>query len=149
MTRDAQATGGQEKEKEENEEKEIKFVQLGDDEKANNLSGAQKQALQRRLALMLENSAPRPRKQQQRGMPNGNAHGASETGEETAHKSSTAKRSVTNAHLEKSLQATRPSVPAEEQRRLRRIYSEFAGERDGKFPSGEASQKIGARESLM
>ncbi|KAK4055252.1 Peroxisome biosynthesis protein pex1 [Microbotryomycetes sp. JL201] len=53
-------------------------------------------------------------------------------------------------HLSKSLSSTRPSVPAEELARLRRIYSEFVDGRSANgLPSGEASDKVGGRESLM
>ncbi|KAM0793415.1 hypothetical protein ACM66B_000866 [Microbotryomycetes sp. NB124-2] len=57
---------------------------------------------------------------------------------------------VCTEHLTKSLTSTRPSVPAEELARLRRIYGEFVDGRSANgLPSGEASDKVGGRESLM
>ena len=56
---------------------------------------------------------------------------------------------VTSAQIESALKTTRPSVPREEVERLRRIYRNFAGDRDGSFPDGAPSDAIGARTSLM
>lgn len=58
-------------------------------------------------------------------------------------------RLVTNAQLETALKTTRPSVPQHEVDRLRRIYRNFAGDRDAAFPDGAPSDAIGARTSLM
>lgn len=102
------------------------------------MSGAEKQALQRKLDLMLENSSTASNSQ------NSNLKAASDLA------SSKPDTFVTDAHIENSLLSTRPSVPAEEVVRLRKIYREFAGdERDGGFPNGEGSKDVGARETLM
>ena len=58
-------------------------------------------------------------------------------------------RLVTHAQLETAFQTTRPSVPQHEVDRLRRIYRNFAGDRDAAFPDGAPSDAIGARTSLM
>ncbi|GAA5923458.1 AAA family ATPase peroxin 1 [Sporobolomyces koalae] len=53
-------------------------------------------------------------------------------------------------HLKKSLDSTRPSVPADELRRLQKIYNDFVSTRSkGGLPSGEASDQVGGRASLM
>jgi peroxin-1 len=97
------------------------------------LSNADRTALTRRLEQMLDASPAQ-----------GSVSSAGE-----AQLERKAKVLVTDEHIARSLKSTRPSVPREEQERLRRIYAAFAGERDAVFPSGEASQEIGARESLM
>lgn len=56
---------------------------------------------------------------------------------------------VRTRHLHTSFQSTRPSVPQDEIARLRRIYREFAGDRDGHFPDGTPQSGVGARTSLM
>ncbi|KAK4696983.1 peroxin-1, partial [Phenoliferia sp. Uapishka_3] len=57
---------------------------------------------------------------------------------------------VNDEHLQKSLKSTRPSVPPAELVRLRRIYSEFVSGRSANgLPSGEASDEVGGRSSLM
>ncbi|KAK0547067.1 Peroxisome biosynthesis protein pex1 [Tilletia horrida] len=110
------------------------------------LSGAEQQALRRRLELIAATSASLLAASSDA---TGSEHGAKATALAINNKSKASKPRVTNAHLERSLSSTRPSVPAEEQKRLRRIYRVFAGEREGSFPDGEASKEIGARESLM
>lgn len=52
-------------------------------------------------------------------------------------------------HIEGSLKSTRPSVSAQERRRLEGIYREFVAGRSGDLPSGGASMEIGGRTSLM
>ena len=121
------------------------------------LSGAERQALMRKLELVLKNTQAQqpPSKTAKQVLPphltsaapNG-VHGAGDVDGETPKKSKS-KTLVTEAHLETSIKSTRPSVPLEEQRRLRGIYRTFAGDRDGNFPDGEASTQIGARSSLM
>lgn len=58
-------------------------------------------------------------------------------------------RLVHARHLASALRSSRPSVPRDEVQRLSRIYRQFAGDRDGVFPDGSASNAIGARTSLM
>lgn len=132
--------------KEKDKSKDVKFVSFGGAAGANKatLSGAERQALQRRIELMLTNDAASAAKRR--------APVASDTdasAEAAARRATKEKAKVKDEHLQRSLKATRPSVPKEEQMRLRRIYSEFAGERDGSFPNGEGSREVGARESLM
>ncbi|KAL9932984.1 hypothetical protein V8E36_008239 [Tilletia maclaganii] len=103
------------------------------------LSGAEQQALRRRLELIVASSTS----------PNSPKTQTSSIATSAAATTTKPKPRVTNAHLERSLASTRPSVPPEEQLRLRKIYRAFAGEREGTFPDGEASREIGARESLM
>ena len=56
---------------------------------------------------------------------------------------------VTNKFMESSFQQTRPSVPAAEVARLRRIYAQFTGERDGKGLDAANMDAIGSHTSLM
>lgn len=52
-------------------------------------------------------------------------------------------------HVETSLKGTRPSISAAEAGRLRKIYEEFLGGRDGEMGTGEGSKEVGGRSSLM
>lgn len=52
-------------------------------------------------------------------------------------------------HIETSLKTTRPSISAQEQARLKKIYDEFVGARNGEMPTGQGSTEIGGRSSLM
>ncbi|KAF8533733.1 P-loop containing nucleoside triphosphate hydrolase protein [Trichophaea hybrida] len=56
---------------------------------------------------------------------------------------------ITWEHVETSLKTTRPSISAQEQLRLKKIYEEFIGARNGEMPSGQGSTGIGGRSSLM
>ncbi|UZJ54732.1 hypothetical protein CBS101457_004052 [Exobasidium rhododendri] len=128
-----------------NDPKSIQFFHLAEKETKSKLSGAEHQALQKRMELMLTNS-------------HRNVEGDEES-EETAVTAAKAiaddqlagRRSifVNQEHVEKCFKTTRQSVPADEQRRLKKIYQNFIGERDGKYPNGEGSREVGARESLM
>ncbi|EPQ26414.1 uncharacterized protein PFL1_06062 [Pseudozyma flocculosa PF-1] len=109
------------------------------------MSGAEQQALSRKLELVLQNQR-RARQAASSSGQRGSDLGASTS---KAANGARAKVLVTDSHLETSLKATRPSVPVEEQRRLKAIYKAFAGERDANFPDGQASDQIGARSSLM
>lgn len=125
---------GKQKENSENDVREITSNSV-------EMSGAERQALQRKLDLMIENSIS--------NSPSNQSLKRSSNGLEEINKKKP-KAFVLDSHIEKSLASTRPSVPAEEVRRLRRIYREFAGdERDGGFPDGEGSKEVGARETLM
>ncbi|EST09028.1 Peroxisome biogenesis factor 1, N-terminal [Kalmanozyma brasiliensis GHG001] len=125
----------------------LKFTTIGGGGKKT-LSGAERQALVRKLELVLKNTQSQPKNKPGRILP---AHltSAAPNGVHEVAKKSKSKTLVTEAHLETSIKSTRPSVPLEEQRRLRGIYRTFAGDRDGNFPDGEASTQIGARSSLM
>ncbi|KAI5795295.1 P-loop containing nucleoside triphosphate hydrolase protein, partial [Geopyxis carbonaria] len=56
---------------------------------------------------------------------------------------------ITWEHVETSLRTTRPSISAQEQTRLKMIYEEFIGARNGEMPSGQGSTEVGGRSSLM
>lgn len=121
-------------------------------------SGAEEQALRRRLELALRNSrksgsASAPASVEREPANVTRDIGAATTSSSTSSalvKAAPRSKVVTAHHLERSLASMRPSVPAHERRRLERIYREFAGEkRGGEFGDGEASKEIGARESLM
>ncbi|MCO5599777.1 hypothetical protein L7F22_053884 [Adiantum nelumboides] len=120
----------------------IRFVNFGGSKKGKSttLSGAEKQALQRRMELILNNSRQ-------------NVNGSIEEELTQQNKSVEKKKDnsvlVTEAQLQHCLRSTRQSVPPEEAKRLRRIYQQFVGERSGEFPDGEASKEVGARQSLM
>lgn len=53
------------------------------------------------------------------------------------------------SHMERSLATTGRSVSEQERRRLDVIYREFIVERTGEVPTGDASNEIGGRASLM
>ncbi|KAM3077552.1 Peroxisome biosynthesis protein pex1 [Clarireedia jacksonii] len=52
-------------------------------------------------------------------------------------------------HLVKSLEGTRPSISADERRRLQGIYREFVVGRSGDMPNGQGGTEVGGRTSLM
>lgn len=52
-------------------------------------------------------------------------------------------------HLYKALEATRPSISAQERGRLERIYREFVVGRSGEMRDGQPSMEVGGRSSLM
>lgn len=52
-------------------------------------------------------------------------------------------------HLVKSLEGTRPSISADERRRLQGIYREFVVGRSGDMPNGQGGTEVGGRSSLM
>ncbi|KAG8905544.1 Peroxisome biosynthesis protein pex1 [Tulasnella sp. 403] len=58
------------------------------------------------------------------------------------------KKFVQEGHLRRAMEATRPSVPADERERLERIYSEFVSDRNGQLPVPPEGMAIGTRESL-
>lgn len=74
--------------------------------------------------------------------------GIDASAQEIAKETPTAAK-VSHANLVSAIRTTRPSVPQAEVTRLTRIYHTFAGDRPGAFPSGEPSDAIGARTSLM
>ncbi|KAF8252818.1 AAA-domain-containing protein [Wilcoxina mikolae CBS 423.85] len=81
---------------------------------------------------------------------------SSEAGKPSATKSDTengegkkAEIKITWEHVETSLKTTRPSISTQEQLRLKKIYEEFIGARNGEMPSGQGSTEIGGRSSLM
>lgn len=120
----------------------IQFVNFGGSKKgkSSTLSGAEKQALQRRMELILTNSRQSDYQHVEEGLNKQSA--GSEKKKDTSV-------SVNEAQLQRCLRSTRQSVPQEEAKRLRRIYQQFVGERSGEFPDGEASKEVGARQSLM
>ena len=52
-------------------------------------------------------------------------------------------------HVQKSLEATRSSISAQERRRLAAIYREFVVGRNGEMSDGQGGSEIGGRTSLM
>ncbi len=85
------------------------------------LSGAEKQALVRKLELVLQNTQSQQQKFTKRILP---SH-LTASSNDAPSKGNKSKTLVTQAHLEVSIKSTRPSVPFEEQRRLRGIYRTF------------------------
>jgi len=125
-------------------EKPIQFFSFGEKSTKTKLSGAEYQALQKRMELILNNSNRQSKAEESQESSNQTA--AAVAARQLAGRKSIL---VSQVHLEKCFKTTRQSVPAEEHVRLKKIYQNFVGERDGKFPNGEASREVGARESLM
>ncbi|ORY80196.1 P-loop containing nucleoside triphosphate hydrolase protein [Leucosporidium creatinivorum] len=120
------------------EEQDITYTAFGGTEvqAAKVLSRAEQASVNKRLELILS------------------AMGAAKTSKSSKVQGTTpaskATTSVEPQHLQKSFSTTRPSVPAEELVRLRKIYSDFVDGRSANgLPSGEASDQVGGRESLM
>ncbi|GAA5966735.1 hypothetical protein JCM3765_000928, partial [Sporobolomyces pararoseus] len=75
---------------------------------------------------------------------------ASKLANDSAQQSGRKQTIVEPHHLRKSLETTRPSVPTDELHRLHKIYNDFVSTRSkGGLPSGEASDQVGGRASLM
>lgn len=55
---------------------------------------------------------------------------------------------ISTADLIDAYKESRPSISSQEFLKLQSIYRKFIGDRDGKMPSGEASQEIGGRTTL-
>ncbi|CEQ38689.1 SPOSA6832_00142, partial [Sporobolomyces salmonicolor] len=120
-------------------EEEVKYVSIGGNKDEKVLSRAEQANVNKRLELILSAMKESSRSAK-----------AKKTATSAASPSSRVPTVVEDRHLQKSLQTTRPSVPAEELVRLRRIYSEFVSKRSpGGLPSGEASDEVGGRASLM
>ncbi|KAI0695674.1 AAA-domain-containing protein [Cerioporus squamosus] len=119
----------------------VKYTVLGGsaDEGGRVLSRAEEAAFQRRLQRILSGASTDPRKARERDT------GAS-GGVDLAK--SRAKHEISHAHLERVLKTTRPSVPAEERERLRRIYSGFVSDRSGDLPVPPEAGGVGNRASL-
>ncbi|GAA6031995.1 hypothetical protein JCM8097_003379 [Rhodosporidiobolus ruineniae] len=129
--------GGSEREKG-GEGEEIKYVAIGGKDEEKVLSRAEQASVYKRLELILG------------AMKEAQLSKKKKPAAATATPASRPPTYITDAHLQKSLQTTRPSVPADELARLRRIYSEFVSGRSAEgFPNGEASQQVGGRSSLM
>ncbi|GAA5897416.1 hypothetical protein JCM6882_001881 [Rhodosporidiobolus microsporus] len=121
------------------ENEEIRYVAIGGKEEEKVLSRAEQASVNKRLELILG-----AMKDAQKAKAKKKAAASSAT------PSSRAPTFVDQHHLDKSLETTRPSVPAEELARLRRIYNEFVSGRSANgLPSGEASDEVGGRASLM
>ncbi|GAA5844698.1 hypothetical protein JCM11251_007352 [Rhodosporidiobolus azoricus] len=121
----------------ENEEM-IKYVAIGGKEDEKVLSRAEQASVNKRLELILATLKDAQKPKTKKPMAS------------SATPSARAPTYVDQSHLDKSLQTTRPSVPAEELVRLRRIYNEFVSGRSANgLPSGEASDEVGGRASLM
>jgi peroxin-1 len=76
---------------------------------------------------------------------NGNGLTVAKHGEEAGNKEPT----IGWQHILSSLSSTRPSISADERRRLKKIYDAFVDARSGDLPSGQGGSEIGARSSLM
>lgn len=132
----------------EKDEDQLRFVEVkAQSQEANGTaprrSGAEEQALRRRLALTLANVRG------SRAIPTSATTSSTTPSSSSTLVATKTKKSITPAHLSRSLSSMRPSVPSSERKRLEGIYRAFAGERKGDFESGEASGEIGGRESLM
>lgn len=143
----------------------LKFVEVKGGQGRNDVrrSGAEEQALRRRLEMALANSknASRAKKSKAASPLQGTTSLKGSNSSPTGGAASQP-RLITSAHLARSLASMRPSVPASERLRLQRIYRDFAGSSHGEasrggtnkgrgadFPSGEGSREVGARQSLM
>ncbi|EIN06461.1 AAA-domain-containing protein [Punctularia strigosozonata HHB-11173 SS5] len=106
----------------------LKFVKLGRQGGKSVLSRAQETAMQRRLAQMLSSS--------------------SRTARFSAPRETTPKQEITDTHLRRVLQTTRPSVAPEERQRLQFIYHDFVDDRSGDLPRPPEPLGIGIRATL-
>ncbi|KAI0740416.1 AAA-domain-containing protein [Earliella scabrosa] len=115
----------------------VKYTVLGKQgEGASVMSRAEESAFQRRLQRIMSGASSTP--ERERGAP---ASG-SDSGKARA------RHEISSEHLERVLRVTRPSVPAEERERLRRIYSAFVSDRSGDLPVPPEAGGVGNRASL-
>ncbi|KAE9992519.1 putative pectate lyase A [Venturia inaequalis] len=82
---------------------------------------------------------------QKKSFTNGNGLTVAKHGEEAGNKEPT----IGWQHIVSSLSSTRPSISADERRRLQKIYNAFVDARSGDLPSGQGGSEVGARSSLM
>ncbi|CDK26708.1 unnamed protein product [Kuraishia capsulata CBS 1993] len=116
--------------------KDIEFFSFREDAKSNSISLKPKERAEiyKRLQSLTENSVGEEKKEDSNGDLPSKAMN-------TIH--------VTNADFEFSLKETKPSISVSEQRKLQAIYSQFINGRDGNMKDGSASNKVGARSTLM
>ncbi|GAA5888591.1 hypothetical protein JCM16303_000882 [Sporobolomyces ruberrimus] len=136
------AAGDSEKKKDQNEE--IKFVEIGgtggNGKEGGVRSKAEQAVVNKRLEQILASMQESKRSSSKASKL---ANGAVQANERKP-------TIVEPHHLHKSLETTRPSVPTDEMHRLQKIYNEFVSTRSkGGLPSGEASDQVGGRASLM
>ncbi|EKM80755.1 hypothetical protein AGABI1DRAFT_105706 [Agaricus bisporus var. burnettii JB137-S8] len=119
----------------------IDFVVLGDKRKGkdNVMSRAEQVALQRRLRRIVNNH-----KNSNRGGTLSDS--SSMKGDQSESKPK--QHEIHQKHIDKVFESTRPSVPPEEHRRLKRIYNTFVADRSGELPVPSESGGIGSRVSL-
>ncbi|KAI0349828.1 AAA-domain-containing protein [Trametes cingulata] len=109
------------------------------------LSRAEESAFQRRLQRILSGAS----------MDNTSSSSSSTSGRPGPSRSRgeaskpKARHEITGEHLRRVLKVTRPSVPAEERERLRRIYGAFVADRSGELPVPPEAGGVGNRVSLM
>ncbi|KAH9846022.1 AAA-domain-containing protein [Lenzites betulinus] len=120
----------------------VKYTALGGGGQAGGerrvLSRAEESAFQRRLQRIMAGA----------GVDAGADRGRSSRAQADASKPK-ARHEIGEEHLERVLQVTRPSVPAEERERLRRIYGAFVADRSGEMPVPPEAGGVGNRASLM
>ncbi|GAA5945061.1 hypothetical protein JCM3775_004275 [Rhodotorula graminis] len=123
------------------DEDEVRYVNLGGGEEGSKvLSRAEQASVNKRLEAIVATL-----KEAQRSSTKAKKAAAA-----PASPASRAPTYIEEAHLRKALEGTRPSVPADELVRLRKIYNEFVSGRSANgLPSGEASDEVGGRASLM
>ncbi|GAA5917426.1 hypothetical protein JCM8208_004074 [Rhodotorula glutinis] len=129
------------------DEDEVRYVSLGGGEEGRKvLSRAEQASVNKRLEAIVATL-----KEAQRSSTKAKkAASAAAAAEGSASPASRAPTYIEEAHLRKALEGTRPSVPADELVRLRKIYDEFVSGRSANgLPSGEASDEVGGRASLM
>ncbi|KAI0819707.1 AAA-domain-containing protein [Trametes gibbosa] len=102
------------------------------------LSRAEESAFQRRLQRIMTGA----------GVDGLTDRGRSSRSHADASKPKT-RHEIEEEHLERVLKNTRPSVPAEERERLRRIYGAFVADRSGEMPVPPEAGGVGNRASLM
>ncbi|GAA5838500.1 hypothetical protein JCM9279_003263 [Rhodotorula babjevae] len=127
------------------DEDEVRYVSLGGGEEGRKvLSRAEQASVNKRLEAIVATL-----KEAQRSSTKAKKAAAA-AAEGSASPASRAPTYIEEAHLRKALEGTRPSVPADELVRLRKIYDEFVSGRSANgLPSGEASDEVGGRASLM
>ncbi|KAJ3562418.1 hypothetical protein NP233_g9586 [Leucocoprinus birnbaumii] len=108
------------------EETPVEFVVLGDRKngKSGGMSRAEQTALQRRLRQIVDNHKDRSRPEN----PMSNVAKGKQPETRPKHE-------IREAHIEKVLKTTRPSVPPEERVRLERIYKAFISDRSEGMPA--------------
>lgn len=128
------------------------FIQFlyGKDEDSSARSSITSSALDSRATIVAKLEELKIARKREKAAMKGQAFNSQERDKDVSKESNKNEKVViTWQHVERSLASTKSSISAQERRRLARIYQEFVQGRNGEMPSGQASQDIGGRTSLM
>ena len=120
------------------------------DEETTNKASSQSAKLAENAAIAARLAEIKVARKRARATGNNDQGGKADAGRDaSAAAAGTPEVRVAWNHLYKALEATRPSISAQERGRLERIYREFVVGRSGEMRDGQPSMEVGGRSSLM